>query len=66
MMGLEQNKTVLEQNKNNRNILNKVLHRELKKKSEHKFLMINMKPLEKLTLISSKSEIKSHFGIMPL
>ena len=61
---LEQNK-----NKNNRNILNTDSHRELKKKSEDEFVMINKKPWKatrKVTLSSSKSKITSQIGIIPL
>ena len=61
--------SVLEQNKNNRNTRNKVSHRELKKKSELKFVIINKKPSKatrKVTLSSRKSAIKSQIGIIPL
>jgi len=43
-------------------MLKKVLHRELKKKSKHKFVMINKnhwKATRKMILSSSKSEINS-------
>ena len=56
-------------NKNIRNVLNKVSHEELKKKSGHKCVMINKKPWKatgKVTLRNSKSKIKSQIGIIPL